>query len=181
MPRKNVRVLGGKPLIGYTIAAAHNAAARIDRVVVSTEDDEIADRRDDRSAPKCTFRSGRSSARPRRHADATRDHTRGERRSLQRDGRRTCRVPPAADLPVSTRSNDIDACIEAHGSSSTLTASFRYIGYRHQFNPHWVYLEQSRTALCNLATGERRADPTPTRTSAGIPPLGRGIRVPGKL
>ena len=41
VPRKNVRALGGKPLIGYTIAAAR-AAAGIDRVVVSTEDDEIA-------------------------------------------------------------------------------------------------------------------------------------------
>jgi YrbI family 3-deoxy-D-manno-octulosonate 8-phosphate phosphatase len=41
IPRKNVLPLGGKPLIAHTIHAAH-AASRIDRVVVSTDDDEIA-------------------------------------------------------------------------------------------------------------------------------------------
>lgn len=41
VPRKNVRPLAGKPLIAYTIGAAL-AAARVDRVIVSTDDDEIA-------------------------------------------------------------------------------------------------------------------------------------------
>lgn len=41
IPRKNVLPLGGKPLIAHTIAAAR-AASRVDRVVVSTDDDEIA-------------------------------------------------------------------------------------------------------------------------------------------
>ena len=42
IPRKNLRPLAGKPLIAYAIAAAKGARA-IDRVVVSTEDTEIAD------------------------------------------------------------------------------------------------------------------------------------------
>ena len=41
VPRKNLRRVGGVPLVGRAIAAAL-AAARIDRVVVSTDDDEIA-------------------------------------------------------------------------------------------------------------------------------------------
>lgn len=41
VPRKNVRPLAGKPLIGHTIEAARSAK-RIDRVVVSTDDAEIA-------------------------------------------------------------------------------------------------------------------------------------------
>jgi CMP-N-acetylneuraminic acid synthetase len=41
IPRKNLVDLNGKPLIAYTIEAGL-AAARIDRLVVSTEDDEIA-------------------------------------------------------------------------------------------------------------------------------------------
>ncbi|WP_022947237.1 cytidylyltransferase domain-containing protein [Methylohalobius crimeensis] len=41
IPRKNLRPLAGKPLIYYSIRAA-NLAANINRVVVSTEDDEIA-------------------------------------------------------------------------------------------------------------------------------------------
>ena len=39
--RKNVRLLAGKPLISYTIAAALDSKY-IDRVIVSTEDEEIA-------------------------------------------------------------------------------------------------------------------------------------------
>lgn len=41
IPRKNVKLLAGKPLIAHTILAAR-AARTIARVVVSTDDDEIA-------------------------------------------------------------------------------------------------------------------------------------------
>lgn len=41
VPRKNLRVLGGRPLIAWTIDCAL-ACRGIDRVVVTTEDDEIA-------------------------------------------------------------------------------------------------------------------------------------------
>lgn len=41
IPRKNIRLLCGKPLIAYTIEAALSSKL-IDRVVVSTEDEEIA-------------------------------------------------------------------------------------------------------------------------------------------
>lgn len=42
VPRKNIRPLAGKPLIGYAVESAR-AARTIDRVVVSTDDDEIAE------------------------------------------------------------------------------------------------------------------------------------------
>lgn len=42
VPRKNIRLLGGHPLLGYTIAAGR-ASARLTDLVVSTEDPEIAD------------------------------------------------------------------------------------------------------------------------------------------
>ena len=41
IPRKNLLSIGGKPAIAYSIEQAH-ASKRIDRVIVSTEDDEIA-------------------------------------------------------------------------------------------------------------------------------------------
>jgi CMP-N,N'-diacetyllegionaminic acid synthase len=41
VPRKNLRLVGGRPLIAWTIEAAL-AARQLDRYVVSTEDDEIA-------------------------------------------------------------------------------------------------------------------------------------------
>lgn len=42
IPRKNVRLLCGKPLIAYTIETALSSQL-IDRVIVSTEDEEIAE------------------------------------------------------------------------------------------------------------------------------------------
>jgi CMP-N,N'-diacetyllegionaminic acid synthase len=42
VPRKNVLSLGGKPLIAWTIEAA-KASRRLARVIVSTDDDEIAE------------------------------------------------------------------------------------------------------------------------------------------
>lgn len=41
VPRKNVFELGGKPLLAWTIEAAR-ASKRLDRVILSTDDDEIA-------------------------------------------------------------------------------------------------------------------------------------------
>lgn len=41
VPRKNVRLLAGKPMIAWTIEAARQARG-VDRIVVSTDDDEIA-------------------------------------------------------------------------------------------------------------------------------------------
>lgn len=42
VPGKNIRELGGKPLLGYSIEAALNSRC-IDRVIVSTDDEEIAE------------------------------------------------------------------------------------------------------------------------------------------
>lgn len=42
LPRKNVRLLAGKPLIAYSIEAA-KASALVDRVIVSTDDPEVAE------------------------------------------------------------------------------------------------------------------------------------------
>ena len=42
IPRKNIRPVGGKPLIAYTVEAAL-ASGCLDRVVLSTDDPEIAD------------------------------------------------------------------------------------------------------------------------------------------
>src|SRR2546423_8592254 len=42
IPRKNIRFLGAKPLLQYTAEAALSAK-RLTRVILSTEDQEIAD------------------------------------------------------------------------------------------------------------------------------------------
>ena len=41
LPGKNIRLLGGKPLIGWSIEQARNVK-RIDHVIVSTDSEDIA-------------------------------------------------------------------------------------------------------------------------------------------
>lgn len=43
VPRKNIRLVGGKPLIAYTIETALAARDLFYRIIVSTEDEEIAE------------------------------------------------------------------------------------------------------------------------------------------
>lgn len=43
VPRKNVRTVGGKPLIAWTVETARAATDTLYRTVVSTDDDEIAE------------------------------------------------------------------------------------------------------------------------------------------
>lgn len=43
VPRKNLAPMGGKPLIEYTIKAALEVSSRVSPLVVSTEDEEIAE------------------------------------------------------------------------------------------------------------------------------------------
>ena len=42
IPRKNIKELAGKPLIAYTIEAAKESGV-FDRIILSTDDQEIAD------------------------------------------------------------------------------------------------------------------------------------------
>src|SRR5688500_2851617 len=42
VPRKNLKLLGGKPLIAWSIEAAR-ASTELDRCIVSTDDEEIAE------------------------------------------------------------------------------------------------------------------------------------------
>ena len=42
IPRKNIRLFCGKPMIAWSIGAAH-ASGCFDQVLVSTDDEEIAD------------------------------------------------------------------------------------------------------------------------------------------
>jgi CMP-N,N'-diacetyllegionaminic acid synthase len=159
VPRKNVRALGGKPLIGYTIAAALSAG-KIDRVVVSTEDDDIA----------TVARSLGAEVPFMRPAALAQDETPmlpvvvHALESMAANGwaaDAVCLLQPTFPL---RRPQDIDACIDALGSErADCVISVHRVP--HPFNPHWVYLEKPDGSL-QLATGE--AEPIPRRQE--LPP-----------
>ena len=159
VPRKNVRPLGGKPLIGYTIDAARKAA-EVDRILVSTEDEEIAS----------LSRSLGAEVPFRRPASLAQDDTPmlpvivHAIESVVAEGW----VPDAVCLLQPTfpfrRSEDIDACVEALETQEAdcVISVHRVPGH---FNPHWVYFERIDGSL-QLSTGE--SEPIPRRQE--LPP-----------
>ena len=145
--RKNIRPLGGKPLLEYTAEAALSSG-RLSSVVLTTDDEEIA-------------RVGRACGlevpfmRPAELAgDATPmlpvvQHAVG---SLEAAGRRfdaVCLFPPTSPL---RRAGDIGRCIElleTSGADSVITV----LAVPAEYNPHWVYF-RDEDGLLHLSTGE---------------------------
>lgn len=131
IPRKNIRMLGGKPLIAWTIEAALRAR-RLDAVVVSTEDAEIAEvaRRHGAEVPFM------------RPAELARDDTPGIAPALHAleqnaSWERLVLLQPSSPLRTT---EDIDACIELAERVGAPSAASLVEPSRH---PYWMYrLEQ---------------------------------------
>jgi CMP-N-acetylneuraminic acid synthetase len=147
VPRKNARLLAGKPLLQYTADAAL-AARLLTRVVLSTDDAEIAEigRRCGLDVPFL------------RPAELARDETPMVpvvRHALEAveatDGAydAVCLLQPTAPL---RGSEEIDACIELlerAGADTVITVR----RVPEEYNPHWVYFADESGAL-HLSTGE---------------------------
>lgn len=144
--RKNVRPLCGRPLIAYTAASAL-AARSLTRVVLSTEDDEIA----------CVGRALGLDVPFMRPPELARDHTpmlpvvQHTIRQLEAAGDRfdaVCLLQPTNPL---RRPDDIDACVSKlveTGADCVVTV----LPVPTEYNPHWVYFA-SADGLLHLSTG----------------------------
>ncbi len=133
IPRKHLRLLAGKPLLAYTADAAQGSK-RIDRVLLSTDDPEIAE-----LGRRCGLYS--PFLRP---ANLARDDTPmfpvvlHALNWLQEQGERydaVCLLQPTSPL---RRSEDIDACIdlcEKRGADCVLSV----LPVPARYNPHWAY------------------------------------------
>lgn len=154
IPRKNVRLLAGRPLLEYTAEAAL-AARRLSRVVLSTEDEEIAEigRRCGLEVP---FR---------RPPELARDETpmlpvvQHALRAVEATGERfdaICLLQPTHPL---RRAEDVDACMERFRESGA-DALVSVLPVPVEYNPHWVYFRDDAGFL-SLSTGE--VQPIPRR------------------
>ena len=159
IPGKNLRALGGKPLLVWTAEAALSAGS-LARVILTTEDDAIA----------AMGRSAGLEVPFLRPPELARDETptlpvlQHAVRSLEAAGDRydaVCLLQPSSPL----RSADtIDACVallERSGADSVVTI----LPVPPEHNPHWVYFSDA-SGLLRLATGE--AAPIPRRQE--LPP-----------
>lgn len=159
VPRKNVRLLGGKPLIGYTIDAARKAG-RLDRVVVSTEDAEIASVSKSLGA-EVPFLRPASLAQDDSPMLPVVKHALEAVIANGWAPDAVCLLQPTFPF---RRPEDVDACIELLESRAADCVISVHRVPAH-FNPHWVYFERPDGSL-ELSTGE--SEPIPRRQA--LPP-----------
>ncbi|MGH9843270.1 MAG: cytidylyltransferase domain-containing protein, partial [Blastocatellia bacterium] len=159
VPRKNIKLLRGKPLLAYTAAAAL-ASRRLARVILSTEDEEIA-----KVGRDCGVET--PFLRP---PELARDETpmlpvaQHAVRFLEETGERfdaVCLLQPTNPLRTA---DDIDACIQLLEASEA-DAVVTVLPVPAEFNPHWVFFVDGDGRL-RLSTGE--AAPIPRRQE--LPP-----------
>ncbi len=159
IPRKNARLLAGRPLLAYTADAAAGAR-RLSRVILSTDDTEIAE-----LGRACGLQA--PFLRP---ADLARDDTpmlpvvTHAVEWLEAQGQRfdaVCLLQPTHPL---RRAEDIDACIELLERQHA-DAVMAIARVPDEYNPHWVYTRCEDGCL-HLSTGER----TPIPRRQDLPP-----------
>lgn len=148
VPGKNIRLLGGKPLLAYTAKAALETE-RLNRVILSTDDAEIAE-----IGARCGLEV--PFMRPAELAEDTTPtlpvvlHT---LMRLEKEGEHydaVCLLQPTNPL---RRAEDIDACIrifENTGVDSVVSV----LPVPTEFNPKWVYWRDSFGNLM-LSSGEK--------------------------
>lgn len=159
IPRKNIRALKGKPLLAYTAEAALSAR-RLSRVVLSTEEEEIAEIGRSYGLDVPFWRpSGLA-------ADETPtlpvlQHAVACLEAVGDCYEAVCLLQPTNPF---RRPEDIDRCIELLEQSG-VDGVITVLPVPAEHNPHWVYFRDS-DGLLHLSTGEK--EPIPRRQS--LPP-----------
>jgi CMP-N-acetylneuraminic acid synthetase len=147
IPRKNIRPLAGKPLLQYTAEAAARCR-RLDRVVLSTEDEEIA-AVGRACALDVPFRRPQELAEDAATSLSVVQHA---VRWLEERGDvfdAVCLLQPTSPL---RRPEDVDVCIELLEAKQA-DAVVTVLPVPAEYNPHWVYL-RCEDGCVHLATGE---------------------------
>lgn len=159
IPRKNLKLLLGKPLLAYTTESALESK-RLSRVILSTDDEEIAE-------TGLALGVEVPFIRPSELANDTAPTfpvVMHAVQHLENDGLffdAICLLQPTNPL---RRTEDIDACVElleTSGADSVLSV----LPVPHQYNPKWVYWRDEKGEMV-LSTGE--SSPIPRRQD--LPP-----------
>jgi len=133
IPRKNIRLLAGKPLLQYTAEAALSAR-RLSSVVLSTEDAEIAAIGRQCGLEVPFMRPAALAADSTPGFDVVR-HAVAWLEAHDRHFDAVCTLQPTSPL---RRADDIDACVEllARAEADAVVTTLRVPD---EHNPHWVF------------------------------------------
>lgn len=160
IPRKNLRLLGGRPLLAWTAEAATQATS-LHRVILSTDDEEIAavGRAVGLEIPFLRppeLSTDQTPTLPVLQHAVTWLEAQGERYDA------VCLLQPTSPLRTSS---EIDACVallQRSGADAAVSVSL----VPTEYNPHWVYFADAATGELHLSTGE--VTPIPRRQD--LPP-----------
>ncbi len=152
VPRKNIRLLNGKPLLAYTAESALQAKS-LARVILSTEDAEIAE----------TGRNCGLDVPFLRPAELAQDSTpslavvRHALLTLKENGDAfdaVCLLQPTNPL---RRAADIDACVGLFIESDA-DCVISVLPVPHEYNPKWVFWKNGGGKM-SLSTGDKEIIP----------------------
>ena len=162
MPRKNIRPLCGKPLLAYTAESARQTAT-LSRVILSTENEEIAEIGVKVGLDVPFLRPAELAL------DATPSFpvVRHAVLALEADGEfydAVCLLQPTNPL---RRAADIDACVDLLFKSHA-DSVVSVLPVPHEYNPHWVFwmAESGDRRRLSLVTG----DVNPIARRQDLPP-----------
>jgi CMP-N-acetylneuraminic acid synthetase len=159
VPRKNLRLLGGKPLFVWTADAARKAT-RLTRVIASTDDDAIAAVARD-SGIEVPFLRPAELATDTAPTLPVLQHAVAALEAAGDVFDAVCLLQPTNPLRTA---DTIDACIDLlarSGADSVVTT----LPVPAEHNPHWVYFQDGDGSL-QIATGEK----TPIPRRQDLPP-----------
>lgn len=152
VPRKNIRLLNGKPLLAYTAESALQAKT-LTRVILSTEDEKIAE-----IGKSCGLEA--PFMRPAELAQDTTPSLAVVRHALLtlkesgEDFDAVCLLQPTNPL---RRTEDIDACIGLFIESNA-DSVISVLPVPHEYNPKWVFW-QNGDGKMSLSTGDTEIIP----------------------
>lgn len=148
IPGKNKKLLGGKPLLHYTIEAGLKAS-KLDRLIFSSEDEGLI-----KLAKGCgaevPFKRPESLA---QDASGSLGVVQHALRYLQEQGQQYDAVCLLQVTTPFRRKGLIDEAITAFVKAGT-DSLVSVLKVPHQYNPHWVFKREEDGRLC-IATGEK--------------------------
>lgn len=152
VPRKNIRLLNGKPLLAYTAESALQAKT-LARVILSTEDEEIADigRNCGLEVP---FMRPLELAQDSTPSLAVVRHALLMLKEQGENFEAVCLLQPTNPL---RRAEDIDACVTLFIESNA-DCVVSVLPVPHEYNPKWVFWKNGGGKM-SLSTGDAEIIP----------------------
>jgi CMP-N,N'-diacetyllegionaminic acid synthase len=152
VPRKNIRLLNGKPLLAYTAESALQSKT-LTRVILTTEDAEIAEvgRNCGIDVP---FMRPLELAQDSTPSLAVVQHAILNLQENGEDFDAVCLLQPTNPL---RRAEDIDACVELF-TRSNADCVISVLPVPHEYNPKWVFWKNGDDKM-SLSTGDTEIVP----------------------